>query len=115
MRIPLVAAADNGGIVSQANPYGRQVWIGRTALYITTGASSGTADIGVAANGSTSSDTLLDGVANNAAGVFNNIDDKGTNGKSRQLWGATQFVTATQVSGTVTGLVGFLYVEIRDP
>jgi hypothetical protein len=48
IRIPLVAAAGNGDIVSQANPYGRAV-------------------------------------------------------------------TATQVSGTVTGLVGFLYVEIVDP
>ena len=73
------------------------------------------ADIGVAANGSTSSNTLLTGVADNAAGVFNNTDDKGASGKSRQLWPATSFVTATQASGTVSGLVGFLYVEILDP
>lgn len=113
LRVPLSdATAAGGSAASVANPFGRAVMIGRVIVNRTAG-TTGTLDIGVAANGTTSSDILLDGAAATAT-IFDNINDAGTNGKSRQRWAATEFVTATP-SATPTGLVGFMYIEIIDP
>lgn len=107
-----VTGTTAGGAASIENPEGVDVIITRAVLY-TTAPSSGAAtlDIGVAADGATSSDNLLDGISvATAATVADNINDAGTNGKARQLWGASQFVTAT-ASATLAGLVGYLYIE----
>ncbi len=74
-----------------------------------------TGDFGTAANGTTSSDNLLDGVDLNAAtGVFDNVDDQGTNGKSRQRLdakgGATDFITGSKATGAAAGVVGNAYI-----
>lgn len=101
-----------GAVTSIANPFGFDVFITRAILDVTT-ISTGVAtlDIGVAANGTTSNDTLIDGKDVNAAtGTFDNITDKGTNGKPTKKWAAGQFVTAT-ASATVAGLVGTLTLE----
>lgn len=98
-----------GAVASIANPFGFDVFIVRAILDVTT-ASTGAAtlDIGVAANGSTSNDTLIDGKDVNAAtGTFDNITDKGTNGKATKKWSSSQYVTAT-ASATVAGIVGSL-------
>lgn len=112
LKVKLGVAAGGGGVAAVANPFGRRVLIGRVFLDVTTGVAQ-TADIGVAANGTTSSDTLLDGVSI-ATGIYDNADNKGTNGLYGVAWSATQFVTAT-ASGTPTGLVGNLYIEVIDP
>ena len=113
-RVPLTAVTGTtaGGAASIANPENATLIITRVIVY-TTAPSTGAAtlDIGVAANGTTSSDTLLDGISvATAAKVADNINDAGTNGKARQTWGASQFVTAT-ASATLAGLVGYLYIE----
>lgn len=116
-RTPLLVGVGAGGVISVANPFGRAMFINRMLVYTTvksTGAS--TVDFGVAANGTTSSKTLLDLLdLGTAVGVFSNVDDKGTLGKGRQLLGATQFVTGSQNTGAVAGLVGFAYIEFFDP
>lgn len=100
-----------GGALSLANPEGEKVIVTRLILYIATQSSgAATVDAGIAADGSTSSDNLIDGVSVATAGSYDNITDKGSNGKSRQEWGASQYLTIT-ASATLAGLVGYAYVE----
>lgn len=113
-KVALTAATTNagGGVLSLANPEGVDLLVTRLVLNITT-ASTGAAsvDAGIAANGTTSSDTLIDGLdVNAAAGVFCNIDDQGTNGQSVEQWDSDEYLTIT-ASATVAGLVGYAYIE----
>lgn len=117
IRAPLSAAVAAGGsCFSIPNPLGRTIIIGHCRIYITTAGGANTIDIGVAANGTTTSDILIDGQTLSAAGIFSNIlaATAGTNGRPAQTWTATQFITGTP-SATPTGLVGFFYAEILDP
>lgn len=113
-RVALTAGTTTtgGDVLSLANPEGADLIITRFILNITTEATgSATADAGVAADGTTSSDTLLDGVnIGAAAAIFDNIDDQGTNGQSVLLWGSSQYITVTP-SASAAGLVGYAYVE----
>lgn len=102
-------ATTGGAVASIANPEGETVLITSAVLYVATGAGSATVDIGVGSGATTSYDTLIDGCSVATAGVFDNITDKGSNGKSRQLWPATSYVTVTG-SGTTAGVVGTLYL-----
>jgi hypothetical protein len=101
-----------GGVVSLANPLGAALIIHECYLNITTAATTATntIDVGVAANGTTSSDTLLDGKAA-AAGLFSadNDTDNGTNGGVPRRWGATEYVTGT-ASATLAGMVGTIHI-----
>lgn len=101
-----------GGVASVANPLGVDLIIVDCYLDITTAATTATntVDVGVAANGTTSSDTLLDGKAA-AAGLFSadNDTDNGTNGAVPRRWSASQYVTAT-ASATLAGMVGNLHI-----
>lgn len=75
----------------------------------TTGAS--TIDVGIAANVTTLSDTLIDGLNGTAAaGAFSSIDSKGTNGAAFRACGATEAVTGSIASGASAGIVGFAYI-----
>ena len=107
-----IAAVDTAGGVFAWSP-GAAVIIQRVFLDVTTKATGAcTVDVGVAVNGTTLADTLIDGLDVNAAtGLFDNITDKGTNGKSRQRCGATQYVTGSVASGASAGIVGNAYIE----
>jgi len=107
-----VTGTTAGGIMSLANPEGAALIITRFIINLATEATgSATGDFGVAANGTTSSDTLLDGVnLGAAAAIFDNVDDQGTNGQSVLTWSATQFITGT-ASASLAGLVGTYYIE----
>lgn len=112
-KIALAAADTAGGVASIANPEGVEVLVTRVVIDVTTASTAAcTVDAGIAANGTTLSDNLVDGLdVNAAAGTFDNITDKGTNGKSRQSWGAGQFLTISKASGAAAGLAGSVYVE----
>lgn len=111
--VSLADAATAGGVAAIANPLGVALIILRVLVRVLTVATAAaTVDAGVAANGTTLSDTLIDGLdVNAAAGLFDNIENKGANGKARQVWGATQYVTVSQASGDVADLEGELYIE----
>lgn len=99
-----------GAVASVANPFGVDVIITR-AMVLTTAPSTGaaTVDIGIAANGTTTSDTLIDGLSLASAAVLSAVG--GTNGLVPRLWLTTTFVTAT-ASATLAGMVGgVLYLE----
>jgi len=114
-RVALANVNTGGGIFSWANPEASAVLIDRVVVDVTTKATAACAiDIGTTAtNGTTSSDNLIDGLdVNNAVGVFDNITDKGTNGKSRQKINSGKWVTASVSGGGASaGLVGFAYIH----
>lgn len=94
---------------SVANPAGRPVMITGVAFVVSTAASGAcTLDVGVAADATTVSDTLLDGIDVNAStGVKSTL---GTNGLRQRTWSATECVNVNCASGTITGLVGYLSI-----
>lgn len=113
-KVALTAATTTaaGGVLSLANPEGAAIILTRLVLDITTNSTgAATVDAGIAADGSTSSDNLIDGQSvATAAKVLDNVSDGGTNGKARQKWGATQYLTIT-ASATTVGMVGNAYIE----
>lgn len=115
--VTLAKANGNGGLAAIANPEGVDLIITRCVLNVITAAGSAiTADIGVAANGSTSADNLLDGVSINTAVSQDNISQAGTNGKATQKWTTTQYVTATpSADPAASALVGTLLLEYIRP
>lgn len=109
----LTAADDTtgGGVLSLANPEGRDLYVTRLILNVSTeSAGAAAVDAGIAANGTTSSDILIDGLSVATAGVFDNGKNGGTNGKLGQKWGASQYLTIT-ASADATGLVGEAIIE----
>jgi len=114
-KIALSAVNTAGGVFAWQNDEGASIIV--TGLYLnvttkTTGACS--LDCGTTATSATTlSDNLINAVdVNSAAGVFDNITDKGTNGKSRQLLASGKWVTGSVVSGGASaGIVGFAYIR----
>lgn len=113
--IPLVAGVDTGGgIVSWVNPEGVAIIIDRAELDVTTIATAAcSVSVGTTvASATTSVATLIDTCdVHSATGLFDNITEKGTNGKSRQKLAAGGWVTATSASGASAGLVGNLHLH----
>lgn len=112
-KVALAAVGTGGGVFAWQNPESTSIIVAAVTVNVTT-ASSGacTVDIGTTAtNATTSSDNLIDGASVAATGLLNNIDDHGTNGKSRQLLASGKWVTASVASGTATGLVGSAYIR----
>lgn len=112
-KVALTAATGTtgGAVLSWANPEGVPIVVTRVVVVVSTaGPATRTVDFGVAADGTTTSDTLLDGVPVSAAGVFDNIKDAGTNGKAGATMTATQFITGT-ASGALTNMVANAYIH----
>ena len=115
-RVALAAADTGGGILSWQNPEASAIVVTRLIIDLTTKATAAcTADFGTAANGTTSSDNLIDGVDLNAAtGVFDNISDKGSSGKEKQrldaTGGSTDYITGSKATGAAAGLAGSAYI-----
>lgn len=104
------AANTGGGVGAWQNPEPVDIVIERLEIrstVVATGAA--TVDAGTTA---TSSDNLVDGLdVNTAPGIFDNISEKGTNGKSRQVLAPGKWITVSRASGDVTGFVGAAYVH----
>jgi len=112
-KVALAAADTAGGVLSLANPEGATLIVTRLVLEVTTVATAAcTVDAGIAANGSTSADGLIDGLdVNAAAGVFGNVGNPGTNGKAQAKWTSSQYLTISKATGAAAGLVGNAYIE----
>ena len=101
-----------GDALSLANPEGATLYVTGLILDITTEATgAANVDAGIAANGTTSSDTLIDGVdVGSAAIVANSEKHAGTNGMGMVKWASSQYLTVTP-SATLAGLVGTYHVQ----
>lgn len=109
--ITAATTTSGGDAISVANPEGATLLITGMVIDVTTEATgAATMDVGVAADGTTSSDTLMDGVdVGTAAIVGNTVKHAGTNGMSMVKWTSTQYVTGTP-SATLAGLVGTYHI-----
>lgn len=97
-----------GAVAAVANPLGVDLIITQVIVRTTTQSTGAAAlDIGVAANATTSSDTLIDGLSVATAPIVSSTP--GTNGAVPRVWGASQYVTAT-ASATLAGMVGTLHL-----
>ena len=112
LMIALVEDDAAAGLVSQINPEGVELAITRCVLHVRTVATAAaTVNVGVAAT-AVSADTLIDGVdVHTAEGVFDNIINKGSNGKELLSWPVGQYLTASEASGAIEGIEGELHVE----
>lgn len=108
VKVALAAADTAGGLFAWANPEAGAIIVTRVILDVTTDATGAcTADVGKAANGTTSADNLIDGLdIGTAAGVFDNLGNAGSNGKTRQRVAAGEYVTGSVATGASAGLVG---------
>lgn len=113
LKVPLVAATGTtvGGVLKVLNPEGVDLIITRLVLDVTTqSAGAATVDAGVDDGGDVSSDILIDGKSVAAAGVFDNIEDGGTNGRAAVKWPAGHYLVAT-ASATTAGMVGSAHIQ----
>lgn len=114
VKVALAALDAGGGILSWLNPEAGPIGILRLELDVTTKTTGAcTADSGTTpTSGATSSDNLIDGLdIGTATGFFDNIDQKGTNGKSHQKLAAGAWLTISKASGAAAGLVGSAYIQ----
>ena len=111
-RVALAAVDTAGGVFAWANPTGGSIIVTGVAIDVTTVSSGAcTIDVGVAANATTLSDTLVDGASTaTTARVIDNVKDAGTNGTSMQKATSSQFVTGSVATGASAGIVGFAYI-----
>ena len=113
-KIALAAVDTGGGVFAWQNDETSSIIVQRLILDVTTKSTGAcTLDCGTTATSATTKiDDLIDGLdVNAAAGVFDNITDKGDNGKSRQKLAAGKWVTGSVASGASAGIVGFAYIE----
>lgn len=114
-KVPLVGvvATTGGAVGAWQNPEAVSVMIDGL-LINTTVAATGAANLvagSTAVSATTSSNNLIDTLDVHSATVTaDNITDKGTNGKSRQLVAAGKWVTFTGSADT-TGLLGSAYIS----
>ena len=70
--------------------------------------------VGVVADATSTADTLIDGLDLNTTGLFDNIVDKGTNGKARQIvdenGGTNDYVTGKILVANAAAVVGDVYI-----
>ena len=113
VKVALTASDAAAGLFSWRNTEeSADIIVTRLVVDVTTAATGAcTADIGTAAT-SILNDTLLDGVdVGTAAGVFDNIDNQGTNGLSKVRVDDDEYVTGSVASGASAGIVGNVYIH----
>jgi hypothetical protein len=103
-----------GDCISWANPAGETILVEDVVLDITTQATgAANAEVGVAANGTTSSSTLMNTIdIGSAAAVFSATNDGGVAGQSYRKMTTSQYITMTP-SATAAGLVGTYMIKYR--
>jgi hypothetical protein len=113
VKVTLAAADTGGGIFSWANPEATAIIVTRVLLDVTTQSSGAcTVDVGMTAvSAATAADNLINGLSLAAPGLFDNLEEAGTNGTSRQKVAVGKWVTASMASGASAGLVGSAYIE----
>lgn len=105
-----VATAGGGG--SWANPTSGSIRIISVQVDITTFTSGAcTLDIGVAADATTLSATLIDGLnPATAVQVADSSADAGTGGGTGRTMTSSQYITVSEASGAIAALAGTVYV-----
>jgi hypothetical protein len=112
-KVALTASDDTCGVLDWTNPHsGSAVMVLRLAVDVTTASTEAcTLDFGVDDAGDTSDDTLIDGLdVNSATGLFDNIENGGTNGEQIVRVADGYHVVGSMASGAAAGLAGSAYI-----
>ena len=119
-KVALGSGDGAGGILGWQNPEAGAIVVVEIVVDVTTAATGAcTANFGSAANATTSSDDLIDGLDVGAAAITaDNIGNAGSNGKSNQRLdakgGSTDYVTGSMATGAAAGLVGNAYIFYHE-
>lgn len=113
----VVAANTAGGVLALLNPFSQDVIIERLLLdWLLPAPGAATTDAGIAANGTTSADNLIDGyvsptVISATNGVFcDNLRQPGTNGLTSVRWAADRWLTISTPTGSNIGAQVFAHI-----
>jgi hypothetical protein len=90
------------------NPETVPIIVTRVIINVTTagGTALSVINVGSAADATTTSDNLIDGADLNAVAVYDNIDDQGANGESKQIVDVGEFVTGQILTENAAALEG---------
>lgn len=102
----------NAFCMAWANPSTVAIIIQKITVRTTTAGGTGGAvlDFGTAANGTTHADNLIDGADANAVAVYDNITDKGINGKTAGVLLPGESITGQILTQNAAALVGKAYI-----
>jgi len=112
----LTAGNANAFAFAWQNPYPTAIVVTRVVIDVTTagGTVNSVLDVGSAADATTTSNNLIDGMDLNTIGVYDNLDNPGTNGKAKQKvdanGGAIDWVTGQILVANAAALVGKYYI-----
>ena len=115
-KVALTEGNTNDFAFAWQNPESVKIIVERLIVHLATAGGTGSSvlDVGTAANATTASDNIIDGLDLNTTGLFDNISDAGTNGKARGLvdekGGTTDFVTGRILDANAAALVGNAYI-----
>lgn len=115
LNIPLTGALlfAGGEVAGFLNPEGVPLIITDVKLYVVTPSTGGAnLNVGIAANATTSDTDMINALAVNGAitgKAYHGMTALAAKGEA-QVWGATEYITATGSASTV-GFVGNLFVE----
>lgn len=115
-KVALTAGNTNAYAFAWQNPEASKIVVERVLVRLATAGGTATSvlDVGVVANATSTSDTLIDGLDLNTTGLFDNIVDKGANGKARQLvdekGGTNDYVTGKILVANAAAVVGDVYI-----
>ncbi len=113
----LTSGVTNTFMFAWQNPHNSAAIVKRVIVQITTAGGTGGSlgNIGTAANATTEGDNLLDGIDLNSTGLYDNIDDQGTNGAAKRIidanGGTTDYVTGRITVANASSLVGTWRIE----
>jgi hypothetical protein len=113
----LSSGSANDFAFAEQNPEAVAVAVTKVLVDVTTagGTASALINVGSAADATTGSDNLIDGADINTTALYDNLDDAGTNGESKQRLdaknGSTDHVTGQIVDQDATNLAGNYVIE----
>lgn len=115
--VELTGGLENAFAFAWQNPETVAILVHRVLVDVThiAGTAGALLDIGTAANATTHSDNLIDGLDIQAATILaDNITDKGSNGKTRQRMdektGSTDYITGQILVANASALTGNAYI-----
>jgi hypothetical protein len=90
------------------NPESVPIIVTRVVVNVTKagGTAGSVIDVGSAADATTTSDNLIDGADLNAVAVYDNIDDQGADGESKQIIDVDEYVTGQILTENAAALEG---------
>jgi hypothetical protein len=125
IEVDLTAGAANAFAVALQNPYTVNLLITEIIIRITTAGGTGSSvlDVDVAADATSTGDTIFDGIDLNASAPAiyssHNVADTGTNGNEKpHLWeaagGTNDYLTAKILVQNASTLVGKMYIHVIE-